>query len=158
MFISRRVPVGTALMTYVGDPPAAPQLYGLARELGRAVARDMLPLEEAYAACINAALEAERTDGLSHYNASDVCSFLRFLVQDTAKREDERRMLARHRIRRTLQPLVAMHKPSHILRAEAHGVNGAEGFPLTEPEVDDIVATELWFALPAPARRARYAR
>lgn len=49
MFISRLVPAGTALMTYVGDPPAGPRLYGLAREVGRAVGRGTLSLLEAEA-------------------------------------------------------------------------------------------------------------
>jgi hypothetical protein len=51
-------------------------------------------------------------------------------------------------VKRRLRPLIALRKPSNVLLAEAHDVNGASGFPLEEREVNSIAATEMYWALP----------
>jgi hypothetical protein len=43
--------------------------------------------------------------------------------------------------------MIAVRRPSNVLRAEAHDLNGAAGFPLSEDEVDDIAAEEVWHSM-----------
>ena len=139
----------------IGAPlPAAHGLYGMARELGRAVARAGLPREHAYASCITATVAAERVGTLGGYAARDIVAHQRWLVDVTADAEARTRDLCAHKIRRTVAPMIAGRRPRNVLLAEAHGVNGAQGFPLHESEVDDLVKTEVWFALP-PASQGR---
>jgi len=64
---------------------------------------------------------------------------------------------AEFRIKRRVKPLIGLRKPSNVLLAEAHGENGAAGFPLAEREVNAIVAAELSWAMPYRGGR-RYAR
>lgn len=146
MFISAMARLGPTLMTTVSDPPAGERIFGMAREMGRAVARDMLGLDEAYAACINCTLDAERDGSLGAYKADDIIRGLGWFVRRVAEQEDRRRDLTRHRIQRVVRRLITEQKPTNALRAEAHGVNGLHDFPLTEPEVDAIVYREVWFA------------
>lgn len=142
-------------MSEIGAPlPAARRLYGMAKELGKAVARTDLPLEHAYASCIAATLSAERAGDLGPYAAKDIVAHQRWLIQETAVAVSNARDLCAHKIRRTVAPLIARRKPPNMLLAEAHGVNGAQGFPLHESEVNDLVKTEVWYALP-PASRGR---
>lgn len=58
------------------------------------------------------------------------------------------------RIKRLVAPLIAARHRRNAVLAEAHGVNGSDGFPLTEDEVTGIVRREIWFSLP-PAQGAR---
>lgn len=146
--------VATQTVELIGDPlPAGERLYGMAREMGRPVARGELPLEHAFAACIAATLAAERAGELGRYKAHDVVRFQRWLVTEHARQEQRRRDLATHRIKRVVRPMIAVGKQSNVLLAEAHGVNGAGGVPLTEAEVTQVVAAEVWFSLPKGARR-----
>lgn len=135
---------------FIGEPmPAGERLYAMAREMGKPVARGLLPLEAAFAACIAATVQAEREGQIGGYKATDIVKFQRRLVQESASKEAQKRDLTTHRIRRLLRPMIAIRKPSRTLLAEAHGVNGADGFPLAEPEVTDIVAMEVWQSMPA---------
>jgi hypothetical protein len=135
---------------------AGKRLYGLAQELGKPVARGLLPLEQAFAACIVATVEAERAGETEGYRSADIVSLQRHLVVIHAERETQRRDLAAHKICRLLAPMIALRRPWGALMAEAHGVNGASGFPLTEAEVSELVETEVWFALPRAPRGARH--
>jgi hypothetical protein len=156
------VTVSTATQTIelIGDPlPAGDRLYGMARDMGRPVARGDLPLEHAFAACITATVAAQRKGELGRYRAADVVSHQRWLVETHAEREQLRRDLITHQIKRTVRPMIAVRKPWGSLMAEAHGVNGAAEFPLTEHEVSKLVEMEVWFALPpAPRMGARHGR
>ncbi len=141
---------------FIGEPmPAGERLYTMAREMGKPVARGLLPLEEAFAACIAATVKAERDGQIGGYKATDIVRFQRWLVQESATKETQKRDLTAHRIRRLLRPMIAIRKPSRVLLAEAHGVNGADGFPLAEPEVTDIVAMLVWQSMPAAPRGMR---
>jgi hypothetical protein len=64
-----------------------------------------------------------------------------------------RRELAARHIKRLIEPMIGARKPSRALLAEAHGINGEEGFPLTEDEVADVVRDEVWWSLPTGGRR-----
>ena len=61
---------------------------------------------------------------------------------------EARREEAEARIKRRMKPLIDLRQPSNVLLAEAHGENGATGFPLSEREVASIVAAELQWAMP----------
>jgi hypothetical protein len=129
-------------------------IYGIAREMARPVARGDLPLVQADAAIICDTLQQERSGALQGLKAPDVVRLKRFLLRGFVEREQVRRDLAEHRIRRLLAPMIAARKPPNALLAEAHGVNGAAGFPLTEEEVTDVVRGEVFFSLPpAPGGR-----
>jgi hypothetical protein len=151
MFISRIAAVGGAVK-------AGARLYGMAQQMGKPVARGDLPLEQAFAACILATVQAERRGETGDYKATDIVRLQRHLVVTAAEREAQRRDLAAHRICRLLAPMIAQRRAWNVLMAEAHGVNGAAGFPLTEAEVSELVNTEVWFALPPAPRGARHAR
>jgi hypothetical protein len=143
----------------IGAPlPAGGRLYGMAKELGRAVARTALPLEHAYASCIVATLSAERAGDLGPYAARDIVAYQRWLIQAAASAVSNKRELCAHQIRRTVAPMIARRKPRNMLLAEAHGVNGVQGFPLLEGEVNDLVRTEVWYALPPAPRGGSHGR
>jgi hypothetical protein len=119
-------------------------IYGIAREMARPVARGDLPLVQADAAIICDTLQQERSGALAGLHAPDVVHLKRFLLRGYIERERVRRELAEHRIRRLLAPMIALRKPHNALLAEAHGVNGAAEFPLTEEEVTDLVLEATW--------------
>lgn len=119
-------------------------IYGLARELGRPVARGEMPLAHAHAALIVDTLRQERAGELEGSgNASDAFRFKRFLLQGEVERLEVARDLATHRIKRLIAPMIAVRKRSNAILAEAHGVNGAASFPLTEDEVTEVVVGEM---------------
>jgi hypothetical protein len=123
-------------------------VYGLARELARPVARGWLTRSEADVALINCAL---RRCGKS--DAIGVARLAQHSLRQWLRPEEDRRLLARHRIDRTLHPMIARRTPSNHLLAEAHGVNGEMGFPLTEAETTAAVEDQVYWALePAPSK------
>jgi hypothetical protein len=132
-------------------------LYGLAREMGRPVARGEIPLAHADAALWVDTLQQERDGALGPLYACDVARFKRWLLRQEVERQQVARDLAAHRVRRAVAPMLAAHRRSNAVLAEAHGVNGAAGFPLTEEEVTDVVRREMFFALPAAPRGFRHA-
>lgn len=123
-------------------------LYPLAAELARPVARGYLTRTQADATLLASTLQAKR-EGRLPYDVKDVFGGLRHILTLNLEREERRRDMAAYRIRRRLRPLIAVRKPSNVLLAEAHDVNGADGFPFTEADVDDMATTEMYFAMPA---------
>jgi hypothetical protein len=110
---------------------------------------------EALAWLMHDTLKAAKAGQLGTYRASDVYGGLRHILGLWLKIEEDRRAVAEMHVKRRLRPLIALRKKSNVLLAEAHGINGEAGFPLTEPEVTDIAAMEVWFSLPAPTGRHR---
>ena len=129
-------------------------LWAMAKSLARPVARGDLPLGQAHAALIVATLREHRAGTLGPYKVADIYSGLRHVLQLHLDKEDIRRELASYRAARVIAPMIAQHKPWGELMSEAHGVNGAADFPLSEPEVNDLVHTEVFYSLP-PAPRGR---
>jgi hypothetical protein len=115
--------------------------YAMAASLARPVARGYLSRTEADVALLLA------TPDTGAYRVA------RHILSERLRHLEGRRDVAWSRIRRRLKPLIAMRKTSNVLLAEAHDVNGAAGFPFAEPEVGDIVATEVYWALPKGGRR-----
>jgi hypothetical protein len=127
-------------------------IYGIASEMGRPVARGEIPLVHADAAIICDTLAQERAGALGPLLAPDVVRLKRHLLRQEVHRHEVARELAAWRIERLVKPMIAAHRPSNVLLAEAHGVNGAAGFPLTEAEVTDVVRREVYWALPRERR------
>lgn len=67
---------------------------------------------------------------------------------ETLHGHEARREEAEARVKRRMRPLIALRKPSNVVLAEAHGENGAAGFPLSEREVNTLVAAEMLWAIP----------
>jgi hypothetical protein len=121
-------------------------LYGLAREMGRPVARGEIPLAHADAALIVDTIQQERAGSLGTLLAPDVVRLKRFLLRQEVERQQVARDIAAHRISRLVKSMVALRKRSNAVLAEAHGINGEAGFPLAEDEVNDIADTEMNYA------------
>jgi hypothetical protein len=128
-------------------------LYRLAASLARPVARGWLSLDTAEDSL---AAYTVRTK-LGTCDPDFVFGMARWVLQQRLSAEEGRRELAGSRIRQRLYPLIALHKPARALFAEAHDVNGADGFPLDESEVNDIAATQMIMATPRH-RRASHVR
>ena len=127
----------------ISETPELRRVFGLAAQLARPLARGWLPPAHANAVLLNAALAAARASGgdplVLWRGAQHV---LRLRVRNETLRRD----LAAHAIDHVLQPLLASLRPSRVLLAEAHNVNGNAGFPLLEEEVNNITRTEIyWF-------------
>lgn len=155
--IARLVPAACAAgIPLIGEPrPAGDRLYGIARQLARPVARGYTTKAHAVAALLVAASRAR--DKLGPCQVPDIFRGMQDTFNASLAREIESRELTTYRIKRTLAPLIGQHKPRNVLLAEAHGTNGRDGFPLTETEVEEIAASEVWYALPAASGR-RYGR
>jgi hypothetical protein len=130
-------------------PEMAPlaRLHALAKQLARPVARGWLTLTEAHVALLVAACHTD----LGDLRFTDFVRGTQYSLHLTLENEHVRRDLATHCIRRTLAPMIAQRKPKRALLAEAHGVNGEAAFPLSEGEVEDVAAGEVWWA----TKRAR---
>jgi hypothetical protein len=128
------------------------RLYALAKSFARPVARGWLSLSQADDYLEHDAICAWRDGVLGPYDPDHIAAGLRHILRLRLKDERLRRELAEYHIRRLLYPMIAQRKPWGSLMAEAHGHNGAVGFPLTEPEVGDIVRAAVYYALPAAPR------
>lgn len=131
-------------------------LYPLAESMARPVACGYLSLTDAHGALLAGVLRAKRR-GMA-YDVRAVYRGLQHILDLRLAAEDRRRALCELYIKRRLRPLILRHMPSNVLYAEAHDINGAEGFPLAEHEVADLAAGEMYWALPADRGGRRYAR
>ena len=128
------------------DHPSA-RLWTIAKSMARPVSYGLLPLEHARAALLATALRMEREGRMAPYDASGVSRGLfNILDQHLAARAIQREVTAMH-VRRLLAPMIATRRPSNVLLAEAHGVNGAAGFPFSEAEINDMVKIQVWLAM-----------
>lgn len=125
--------------------------YTLAASLARPVARGYLTRNQADGCLLATALRGCRT-GQIHHDPVDVFRIARHILTLKLADMHARRELAAHHIKRLIEPMIGARKPSRALLAESHGVNGEEGFPLTEDEVCDIVRDEVWWSLPSGGR------
>jgi hypothetical protein len=111
------------------------------------VARGYLTLTEAHAELLLAACQAVGR-GYPDRDVAGIWKLQRHVLGLHLEAEQWRRDLAEARVRRRLRPLIALRKPPNVLLAEAHGENGASGFPLEEPEVNSIAVAEMYRARP----------
>jgi hypothetical protein len=122
------------------------------------VARGHLTLTEAHAELLLAACQAVRTAGYPDQDAAGIWKLQRHVLGLHLEAEERRRDLAEARMKRRLRPLIALRKPPNVVLAEAHGVNGAAGFPLDEPEVNSIAVAEMYLAARSRQGGPRHAR
>ena len=121
--------------------------YPLAKTLARPVARGYLTLTEAHAELLLAACQAVRCG----YPITDVVGIWRLqrhVLGLHLEAEERRRDLAAAQVKRRARRMIALRQPRNAVLAEAHGENGAAGFPLLEREVNAIAAAELLWTLP----------
>jgi hypothetical protein len=129
----------------------------LPEQLARAVVRGFLPAEHALATL---AVEAAGDDTR---DLADAIRFKEHLLEQHLDRLDLERGLACVAIHDAALPMLRRREPPprNAIRAVAHDVNGAHGFPLTEEDVEDALL-ELLRRLKAkalaaqPWRRRRY--
>ena len=127
------------------------KLVTLAASLARPVARGYLTLTDAHGTLLGGVLRAKR-EGMP-YGERDAYRGLQHILQLRLDAERRRREMCEYRIARRIKPLIERNKPSNAIYAEAHDVNGAEGFPLSEPEVNELAASEMFWALEPRRRR-----
>lgn len=108
--------------------------YALAAELARPVAHGYLSVVDAVRALV---ISSEQPD---------VFRLQQHILGLHLHRLRTRRAVTALHIKRRIKPLLALRKPRNVVLAEAHDVNGAEGFPFDEPAVTDIVQRELYWA------------
>lgn len=141
-----------------GAESAMAHLYALPAELASPVARGYLSRTEALSAMLASTTGAERRGELAPYLGADVFRLQRHLFFQHLDQLETKRAITEGRVRRRIKPLIALRKPSNVLLAEAHDVNGAAGFPLEEAEVTDLAITEMYSALPPGQGGHRHAR
>jgi len=124
-----------------------PSPYPLAKELARPVARGYLTLTEAHAELLLAACLAVRA-GYSDQDAAGIWRLQRHVLGLHLEAEERRRDLVEAQVKRRARKMIALRKPRNAVLAEAHGENGAAGFPLEEREVTNLVRSEMFWALP----------
>jgi hypothetical protein len=120
--------------------------YALAAELARPVARGYLTLTEAHTAMLTGTVAAERLGKLGRYKAVDVYRLQQHILGLRLEQLENKRADAVSRIRRRVREHIAIGKPRNAVRAEAHDVNGAAGFPLDEPDVTAIADIAVYHA------------
>ena len=128
---------------------ALTHLYAMPRELAQPVARGHLTRDEALSAMLGSTLAAWRCHEVNDLDPFDIFRLQRHLFFQYLDRAETKRAITEARIKRRLRPMIALRKPFNALFAEAHGTNGADGFPLEEPEVNDITKTEMYWSLPS---------
>ena len=131
-------------------------IYQMAASLARPVARGYITRTEADAALLASTLAAKRR-GMT-YEVRDVFGGLRHILDLHLEKERVRRMLTEQRIQRRIRPLITLRKPSNAVLAQAHSVNGEDGFPFDEADVTEMAVDAIYWALPPAPRRHNYAR
>jgi hypothetical protein len=131
------------------------QLAALTKSLARPLMQRKLSAGQAYASLVNAIVQAER-DGTLEGDADlagQIDAWGKLLGQ-FLRNEDAERVKTRGGIVGAIKPLIGCRQSSNRILAEAHDINGAAGFPFTEREVEEIVSTEMFWALRRSGRRA----
>ena len=126
--------------------------YRLAAELARPVARGHLTRTQADATLLASTLQAKR-EGRLPYDVKDVFGGLRHILTLNLENEERRRAMTEHRIQRRIYSVIEKRKPSRVVLAEAHDVNGADGFPFDETDVTTMAVVAMRRAVRWEGRR-----
>ena len=126
--------------------PAMARAYALAAELAKPVARGYLTLTKAHTALLATTVRAERLGELGPYAATDVFRLQKHILGLHLDQLIAKRAVAEGRLKHRIRPLIALRKPRNVVLAEAHDVNGAEGFPFDEPDATFLALREIHFA------------
>ena len=128
-------------------------IAALIKSFARPVTRGLLPIEHAEAAVV-VALTRDKTVN----DINDGIRLWTHILWQCIRNAEDQRTEARGAIKHSLRGLIRLRTPWPRMMAEAHDINGAQDFPLTESEVADVVKTEVYYALPAAPRRPRHGR
>lgn len=130
-----------------------PEAYAAAGRIGRMWVSDKIDWPGVRRFAVRWALMAHQTTGVDRCGAeARFC----WAAQDAAAAFERDQDEAARDIKTLIRPLIAAREPWNSLMAQAHDVNGARGFPLTEADVTEIVRAEIYFALPTAPRGARH--
>lgn len=116
-----------------------PDIFALARELSRPVARGLLPVRHADATLLVCAIRHE-TPGFDPFGQARTAASL---MRQRIKEISVQREVTEYRIVRAVRPLIATREPKNVLLRSAHDINGRSGFPLREVEVEPVVKREV---------------
>lgn len=121
--------------------------HSLEGQLARATIVGDLDMTQADITIINASLKAHRENRHPDCNCDPLdCARLRQHVMRQAIKSMQRdRDRTTSGIRRVLRPLMVERARVNVLLAEAHNVNGEQGFPFTEEQITDIVADAVYW-------------
>ncbi len=122
------------------------ELYALAAELAQPVARGYLTRTEALSTLLFRTLASDRANQINRLEPTDVFRLQRHLFFQHLARLETRRAITESRIKNRIWPLMKQRQPRNVVLAEAHDVNGADGFPFDEPDITTIAAREMHFA------------
>lgn len=129
-----------------------PEAYQAADRIGRLVMVGKLDWPDVDRYAHRWAIMAHKATGVAALGAETrFC----WAAGDAVTQAEHERADVERAIKVMLRPLIAERVPWNGLMAEAHEINGANGFLLAEAEVSEIVRTEIYFALP-PAPRGRH--
>jgi hypothetical protein len=120
--------------------------YALAAELANPVARGYLTLTTAHTEMLLSTVRAERLGELGPYKATDVFRLQKHILGLHLERLETQQAVTAMRIRSRIKPLLALRQPRNKVLAEAHGVNGADGFPFDEPDVTISADRQAFYA------------
>lgn len=129
-------------------------IKALTQSLARPVSRGLLPAAHAYAAIVTAVARATAAGD----DLEGLVAFWWFILGEQVYALSGRRDVVVHKICRAIKPMILRQQRSNAMRAEAHEINGATGFLLTETEVDVVVADEILPTLPPAPRRPFHGR
>lgn len=120
----------------------------LATSLGKPVANGMLSFGQAMAS-ITMAISRGMRDNILPGNGTldERIAICRDILALAINNQEARREQATGTITRTLKPMIGQALPSNQLLAEAHNANADNGFPLSEDEVREVAATEVYWSL-----------
>jgi hypothetical protein len=126
--------------------PAMAHAYAIAAELANPVARGYLTITTAHAEMLLSTARAERLGELGPYTAIDVFRLQKHILGLHLDQLMAKRAIAEGRLKHRIRPLIKLRQPRNRVLAEAHDVNGAEGFPFDEPDVNFLALREIHFA------------
>lgn len=124
-------------------PPTSARIAKLAASLSRPVVRGMLPLSHARQAIVLAVYRSATPtpDMAGQIQVWD------HILQLNINKAEARRDQAVSAIKKVLRPMLVSRKPSRYLAAAAHNANADHEFALTEQDVDDVISTEIEWAM-----------
>lgn len=130
-----------------------PEAYAAAARIGRLFGLDRLDSRAVRHFARRWAVMAHRITGV---DARGACNRFMWAAREAAKQAAQDRDETARAIKCAIKPMIGERAAWGALMAQAHDVNGANGFPLVEADVNDIVRTEVFYALPAAPRGQRH--
>lgn len=119
-----------------------------AASLAHPVVCGMLSIEHAHAAILVQIAQAMRAGNLTGNGTLEERAHIdRHILDLNIQNIQARRERASGSIARILRPLIEMHAPRNRLLAEAHNANEDAGHALSEDEVEEIAAAQVFWSM-----------